>query len=157
MQLLTLDDTRKTGLVLTLLGFLFMFLGVLLFCDRGLLAIGNVLLLVGICFLIGFSRTLKFFNPCSQPKKGRTYEKIVGIVLFFTGMGMLVFRRGWAVIALVIELIGLFQMFGSILPTVLASLRQFPYIGPFLSLPVIGPALDWLAAVAPSRNKTPPV
>ncbi len=36
-MLLTLDDTRKTGLVLTLLGFLFMFLGVLLFCDRGLL------------------------------------------------------------------------------------------------------------------------
>ena len=89
MQLLPFNDTTKTGLVLSALGFLFMFLGVLLFFDRGLLAIGNVLLLSGICFILGISRTLMFFNPFAATKKARTYDKILGIFLFFAGFTML--------------------------------------------------------------------
>jgi len=156
MQLLPLNDTTKTGVVLSALGFLFMFLGVLLFFDRGLLAIGNVLLLSGIFFILGVQRTIMFFNPFAQTKKGRTYEKVVGIFLFFVGFSMLLFRRGWASIALLIELIGLVQMFASILPTVLSALRSIPYIGPVLNAPGISHALNWLAAT-PSRGKVPPV
>lgn len=36
-------------------------LGVLMFFDKGLLAMGNILFLSGVMLIIGFSKTLRFF------------------------------------------------------------------------------------------------
>ncbi|KAL4537460.1 hypothetical protein Ndes2526B_g04641 [Nannochloris sp. 'desiccata'] len=61
-----LDDKRKIGVGLTALGMLFLFLGMLFFFDRGLLAMGNILFLAGVTMTIGFQSTIKFFM---RPKK----------------------------------------------------------------------------------------
>jgi hypothetical protein len=144
------SNTYVTGLVMTGLGFLFMLVSVMAFFDRALLILANALLLSGLPMIMGLEKTLRFFNPF---EKNRTYEKILGIALFFTGLGMLIFRRFWVCIAFLVEVIGLFQMFGSFLPKVLVFLRTLPYVGPVLSAPGIREVLDWIANAAPARKK----
>lgn len=51
--------------------------------------------------------------------------------------------------------IGLIEMFGSFLPTVLAALRQVPYLGPVLSMPGVSPLLDALAGASAAKRKAP--
>lgn len=145
-------DAQKTGVVLTALGFLFIFLGVVLFFDGGLLAIGNILLFTGITLILGVKRTLQFFNPCLP---NRTPNKLRGIVCIAIGVTMLLLRRGWSTVALLIELIGLVEMFGSFLPVVLAALRQLPYVGPVLSAPGVAGVLDSLAGASRLPRRAP--
>ena len=142
------NTQAQTGYVMTGLGFLFMLCSMLFLFERGLLVIGNVLVLSGVTLILGVPNTLQFFNPFGK----RTYEKTLGIVLFFAGFFMLLANRGWVVLDFVLELIGLFQMFGSFLPTVLRMLRMLPYIGPVLSAPYVKEALDWIAEAAPKRQ-----
>ena len=141
-------QAQQTGAVMAGLGFLFMLVSMLFFFERGLLVIGNVLVLSGVTMILGVPKTLQFFNPFGM----RTYEKTLGIVLFFSGFAMLLANRGWVVLDFVLELIGLFQMFGSFLPKVLGFLRLLPYIGPVLSAPYVKEALDWIAEAAPKRQ-----
>jgi len=56
-----LDDTQKIGVLLTGFAIFFTFFGVLMFFDRGLLAIGNILFLAGVTTVIGFQKTIRFF------------------------------------------------------------------------------------------------
>ena len=58
-----------------------MILGVLLFFDGGLLAIGNILFLSGLLFVIGFVRTLNFFSR--REKIRGTFAFLGGIFLVF--------------------------------------------------------------------------
>jgi hypothetical protein len=57
-----LDDNQKIGVGLIGLGIGFIFLGVILFFDAAMIAIGNVLFLSGLCFSIGFKRTINLFT-----------------------------------------------------------------------------------------------
>ena len=57
-----LDDNQKIGVGLISLGIGFIFLGVILFFDAAMIAIGNILFLVGLCFSIGVKRTLSLFT-----------------------------------------------------------------------------------------------
>jgi hypothetical protein len=59
---MVLDDNQKIGVGLIGLGLGFIFLGVLLFFDRSMIAIGNVLFLMGLCFAIGAQRALVLFT-----------------------------------------------------------------------------------------------
>ena len=60
-------------------GVFFLALGVIMFFDATLLAMGNVLFVSGIALLIGPQKTLLFFAR---------KQKIRGTVCFFTGMGL---------------------------------------------------------------------
>lgn len=132
-----LDDQRKIGIALLGLGGLFLALGVLLFFDRALLAVGNLLFLCGFPFLIGFDRSLRFFNPIERRDRWR------GIVCFLGGIALVVV--GWPIVGIIVESIGFAELFGSFLPAVVTFLRQFPGVGHFLSLPVIAPIVDRLS------------
>lgn len=78
---MAIDDNQKIGIGLICLGLLFIALGVMLFFDTSLIAIGklclltlasvmlylicysgNVLFLAGLCFSIGFQRTFNLFT-----------------------------------------------------------------------------------------------
>lgn len=139
----SMSDNTKIGTLLVALGFLFIFLGVLLFFDSGLLAIGNVLLLCGFPFLIGFSRTLFFFNPIKRKDKWQ------GIVLFFLGILLVLFK--WAFIGIVLEMIGLVAMFAPFLPIVLTFLQNVPTIGWIFASPVLSKAVERVAGAAGKR------
>jgi hypothetical protein len=77
-----------------------MILGTLLFFDKGLLAIGNILFLGGVTLVIGFQKTILFFSR---------KEKIRGTVCFFLGI-TLVFLK-WTFFGMIIEIFGFISLF----------------------------------------------
>ena len=129
-----LDDNRKLGTLLLGIGFVFLFLGVLLFFDAALLALGDVLFLCGLALTIGLSRTLRFFT-----RKDRWR----GIVCFLGGILLVLFR--YPMIGMVIQVFGFLNLFGSFFPVAVAFMRQTPVLGTLLNLPVISQIVDRLA------------
>ena len=102
---LGLSDNQKVGLMMTGLGLAFLLLGMLLLFDSGLLAIGNVLFLVGLALLVGVAKFLEFFNPMRKKGKPR------GVACFVLGVLLVLWR--WSVVGMLLELFGLFEMFAS--------------------------------------------
>lgn len=96
-----LNDQQKIGVGLVSLGSLFLVLGILLFFDAALLALGNVLFTSGITLLIGPQKTFYFFAR---------REKLRGTVCFFAGM-ILVFAR-WTFVGMLVEMFGFLNLFG---------------------------------------------
>ncbi|WFD42953.1 [pyruvate dehydrogenase (acetyl-transferring)] kinase [Malassezia psittaci] len=117
-------------------GIFFLFVGVVLFFDATLLALGNVLFVAGIAMLIGPQRTLAFFAR---------KQKIRGTLCFFTGMALVFLRLTF--IGIMVETVGFLNLFGDFFPVILNFLRQVPGIGSVLSMPVIGTVMDRLAGV----------
>lgn len=120
------SDNQKIGIALSAFGCFFLMLGVLLFFDRGLLAIGNLLFLVGVTLLIGVQKTTKFFFQT---------RKLKGSLTFFGGIALLLV--GWTFVGFVVELFGFVNLFGDFFPVVLNFLRQLPVLGTLLNLPLI--------------------
>ncbi|KAI9096069.1 vesicle transport protein [Phlyctochytrium arcticum] len=126
-----LTDTQKIGVGLTAFGLAFMLLGVILFFDGGLLAIGNVLFLGGLTLVIGLQKTFLFF---ARP------EKLRGTLCFLGGI-VLVFAR-WPVIGMAVEAFGFVNLFGDFFPVVIGFLRKIPFIGTLLNAPGISRVVD---------------
>ncbi|PWY98658.1 putative GOT1-membrane protein required for ER to Golgi transport [Testicularia cyperi] len=129
-----LTDQQKIGAGLVSFGTFFILIGIVLFFDAALLALGNVLFTAGIALLIGPQKTFYFFAR---------KQKIRGTICFFTGM-ILVFCK-WAVIGMLVEAFGFLNLFGDFFPVILNFLRQVPFIGNLLSLPGVRNVLDRLA------------
>ncbi|TIA70719.1 hypothetical protein E3P92_02684 [Wallemia ichthyophaga] len=121
-----LTDLQKIGVGLTSFGGLFTLLGVVLFFDASLLALGNLLFLTGLILLIGMQKTIVFF---SRPYKLR------GTLCFVGGITLVLLK--YTFIGFVVECIGFLNLFGSFFPVILNFLRQLPVIGSLLNLPVI--------------------
>ncbi|CAD6884739.1 unnamed protein product [Tilletia controversa] len=134
-----LTDQQKIGAGLVSFGTFFLFLGIMLFFDHALLALGNVLFTAGITLLIGPQKTFYFFAR---------KQKIRGTACFFAGM-FLVFIK-WTFVGMLVELFGFLNLFGDFFPVILTFLRQLPIVGNFLSLPVVRDVLDRLAGVRQS-------
>lgn len=91
----------EIGAALVSFGVLFLFLGIILFFDAALLALGNVLFTSGITLLIGPQKTFYFFAR---------KQKLRGTICFFVGM-LLVFAK-WTIIGMMVELFGFLNLFG---------------------------------------------
>ncbi|KAG8998010.1 Golgi Transport [Tulasnella sp. JGI-2019a] len=128
-----LSDAQKIGVGLTSFGIFFMFLGVMLFFDGGLLALGNILFMSGLTFIIGPTKTFYFFAR---------KQKIRGSLCFFGGI-LLVFCK-WPIIGMLVEVFGFLNLFGDFFPVIVTFLRQVPGIGTVLSMPYISGAVDRL-------------
>ncbi|XP_062567336.1 vesicle transport protein GOT1B-like [Saccostrea cucullata] len=89
-------DFQKIGVGLAGFGIAFLFLGVLFLFDKGLLAIGNILFICGLAFVIGLERTFRFFFQRHKLKA----------TSFFVG-GILIVLLGWPVIGMCVEMYGL--------------------------------------------------
>jgi len=129
-----LTDGQKIGVALTSFGVLFMLLGVVLFFDGALLALGNLLFLSGLTLIIGPHKTFYFFAR---------RNKIRGSLCFFGGI-LLVFLK-WPFIGVIVETFGFLNLFGDFFPVILTFLRQVPGIGHFLTLPYVRDVADRLA------------
>ncbi|KAF9372135.1 Golgi Transport [Podila verticillata] len=129
-----LSDTQKIGVGLTAFGLFFMLMGVMMFFDGGLLAIGNILFLAGLTLVIGTQKTIYFFAR---------KQKIRGTACFFGGI-LLVFLK-WPFIGVIVELFGFINLFGDFFPVVIGFLRRLPVIGNVLSAPGISKIVDRLS------------
>ncbi|KRZ72078.1 putative Golgi transport protein 1 [Trichinella papuae] len=132
--MIEITDCQKIGVGLAGFGIAFIFFGVLFFFDKGLLAIGNILFISGLTFVIGIERTGRFFFQS---------HKIKGTVFFFSGIIIVLF--GWPVVGMLVESYGFFSLFGGFIPTAVNFLRRIPIIGTILNLPGIKQIFDKFA------------
>ncbi|DAA77902.1 TPA_exp: hypothetical protein A8136_5605 [Trichophyton benhamiae CBS 112371] len=142
MPSMWLTDTQKVGVVFCSGGSLFLFLGILMFFDRSLLAMGNILFLIGLPLILGPQKTLAFFAR---------RQKLTGTVTFALGIFLILFR--WPLIGFCVELYGLFVLFGDFLVTLGGFVGSIPVVGPYLRQ-----ALVWLGTMGGRRpNQDLPV
>jgi hypothetical protein len=129
----SMGDTKKIGIGLTGMGLLFTILGILLFFDSGLLAVGNLLFLSGLFLILGFTRTKNLFL---QPSKLR------GTSLFFAGIILVIFR--WPKLGFFVEAFGFVNLFGNFVPHLIVVARHTPVLSRVFELPGVKQAADFL-------------
>ncbi|KAL5703094.1 hypothetical protein ACHQM5_028229 [Ranunculus cassubicifolius] len=113
-----MTEQKRVGIGLIGFGIFFTFLGVLLFFDRGLIALGNIFWLSGVALLLGWRSTWKLFTKRANYK---------GSVPFFLGL-FLIFVR-WPILGIIIELYGSIVLFSGFWPSIKAFLYQIPVFG----------------------------
>jgi hypothetical protein len=121
-----LTEQKKIGLGLIGFGIFFTFLAVLLFFDRGLLALGNIFWLSGVTILLGWRSTLSLFT---------NRENYKGTLSFLLGFFFLFVR--WPILGIIFEICGVILLFGGFWPTVQAFLNQIPVVGWILQYPIM--------------------
>ncbi|CCF37852.1 Got1-like family protein [Colletotrichum higginsianum] len=126
MSSMWMSDTQKIGVIFCSGGGFFLIGGVMLFFDRAMLAMGNILFLIGLTIIIGPQKTLLFFARKQKAK---------GTAAFFAGLALILLR--WPLIGFCVELYGIMVLFGDFLGTIAAFARNIPVIGPY-----IGAAVD---------------
>lgn len=124
--MISISDTQKIGLGLAAFGISFLFLGVLMFFDKGLLAVGNLLFISGLAFIIGIERTFWFFFQ---------RHKLKASTAFFLGIFIVLF--GWPLVGMCIESYGFLLLFRGFIPATVAFLSRVPGIGFVLNLPLV--------------------
>ncbi|KIY44509.1 Got1-domain-containing protein [Fistulina hepatica ATCC 64428] len=129
-----LSDSQKIGVALTTFGVLFMMLGIMLFFDGALLALGNVLFISGLTLIIGMQKTFYFFAR---------KQKIRGTFCFFGGILLVFFK--WPFVGVILEAFGFLNLFGDFFPVIVTFMRQLPFIGNLLSLPYVRDVVDRMA------------
>lgn len=83
---------------------------------------GNILFLLGITLLLGPQRTFLFF---ARRQKWR------GSLAFFLGLVLILIR--WPLVGFVVELYGIFVLFGEFFKTIAGFAYNIPVVGPFLA------------------------
>ncbi|KAL2001023.1 hypothetical protein VTN02DRAFT_2336 [Thermoascus thermophilus] len=139
MPTMWLTENQKFGVIFCTAGSLFMFGGVLMFFDRSMLAMGNILFLIGLVLIIGLQKTVAFFTR---------RQKIRGTAAF--GLGILLILLRWPLTGFLIELYGIVVLFGDFLVTVAQFAGNVPVVGP-----VVRDVLEKLAGAR--RNVELPV
>ncbi|BFZ03922.1 hypothetical protein BsWGS_06961 [Bradybaena similaris] len=129
--MIPVTDFQKIGVGLAGFGIVFLFLGMVLLFDKGLLAIGNILFITGLAFIIGLERTYRFFFQRHKLKA----------TSFFVG-GMLLVLIGWPVVGMLVELYGFILLFSGFFPVAVNFMRRLPVLGTILNLPGIKSVAD---------------
>jgi len=151
-----MDDWRKIGIGLSTAGALFTILGVLLFFDKGLLAMGNVRASSDCCRCCIWAENSCLHNHLSHDPTSHVRPQLLflaGVVLligfektfrFFFQMrkwkgtacflgGIMLVLFGWAMIGMCVEFWGFLNLFSDFFPIALGLMRNMPVIGSILS------------------------
>ena len=83
----------------------------------------QILFLIGLTIIIGPQKTLLFFAR---------RQKLKGTAAFFGGLVLILMR--WALIGFLVELYGIFILFGDFLGTIAGFARNIPVIGPYIGM-----------------------
>ncbi|KAG6575341.1 Vesicle transport protein GOT1, partial [Cucurbita argyrosperma subsp. sororia] len=121
-----LTEQKKVGLGLIGFGLFFTFLGVILFFDRGLLALGNIFWLVGVGLLLGWRSTWNLFTNRANYKGSASF--LLGLFFIFVC---------WPIIGILLEICGCFVLFGGFWPSIKGFLYQIPVLGWILPYPIM--------------------
>lgn len=121
-----ISDNTKIGTGLLAGGIALLFLGCLFLFDPALLALGDILFLIGLTMTIGPSRTFRFFSR---------KDRIRGIISFFGGIFM-VFMR-WGMIGMILQFYGLVYLFGQFFPIISQSMQDTPIIGDIFKIQMV--------------------
>jgi Got1/Sft2-like family len=144
-----ISDNAKIGTGLLALGVLFLFLGMLFLFDSAMLALGDILFLLGLTLTIGTSiptqgigdRRIFFLTRFAPPGPSRTLrffsrkDRLRGIISFFGGVLLVMIR--WPIIGMMCQLYGLVYLFGQFFPIAAQSMQDTPVIGDILRMPAI--------------------
>jgi len=95
---------------------------VILFFDRAMLAMGNILFIIGLTLIIGAQKTLAFFAR---------RQKVKGTAAFAAGILLILMR--WPLIGFCVELYGIFVLFGDFFATIAGFVQNVPYVGPVIA------------------------
>ncbi|KAM7190592.1 Got1 family protein [Rhypophila sp. PSN 637] len=120
-----LSDSQKIGVAFCSGGGFFLIGGVFLFFDRAMLAMGNILFLIGLTIIIGPQKTLLFFARKQKAK---------GTAAFFAGLTLILLR--WPLIGFLVELYGIIILFGDFLGTIAGFATNIPVVGPYIAIAV---------------------
>jgi hypothetical protein len=83
----------------------------------------QILFLIGLTIIIGPQKTALFFAR---------RQKLKGTAAFFGGLCLILMR--WALIGFLVELYGIFILFGDFLGTIAGFARNIPVIGPWIGV-----------------------
>ncbi|KAM0940045.1 putative vesicle transport protein, Got1/SFT2 [Dioscorea sansibarensis] len=121
-----ISEIKKVGIGLIGCSIFFSILGVFLFFDRGLLALGNIFFLSGVAILLGWQSTLQLFTQKRNFKGSLCF--LVGIFLIFVR---------WPILGIISEIYGLVVLFGGFWPSTKVFLYQIPVLGWLLQYPFL--------------------
>ncbi|KAL5615383.1 hypothetical protein BROUX41_005431 [Berkeleyomyces rouxiae] len=139
MSSMWLSDQQKIGVAFCSGGGFFLIGGIMMFFDRAMLAMGNILFLIGLTLIIGPQKTMMFFARKQKAK---------GTAAFLGGITLILMR--WPLIGFCIELYGILILFGDFLGTIAGFVRAVPVVGPYIAA-----GIDKLGVTA--RNSELPV
>ncbi|RZC00477.1 Vesicle transport protein GOT1 isoform C [Glycine soja] len=88
-----ITEIKKIGIGLIGFGIFFAFLGIILFFDRGLLALGNIFSLAGVAILLGWRSTWALFTNRANFK---------GSASFLLGLFFICVR--WPIVGIILEI-----------------------------------------------------
>lgn len=120
----SIDDNRKIGIGLCILGAACFSIGIPLFFDRTLLSLGNLSFLAGLGFLLGPMKAFQFFFR---------REKFVASIAYFGGLVITLW--GYSFIGFFAQLYAIWRLFAAFLPNIFQALRLIPGMSFILSLP----------------------
>ncbi|KAF2226496.1 vesicle transport protein [Elsinoe ampelina] len=122
MPTMWLSDSQKIGVAFCSGGGFFLIGGVILFFDRAMLAMGNILFLAGITLLLGPQRTFLFFAR---------RQKWKGSLALMLGITLILLR--WTFFGFIAEAYGVFILFGEFFKTIAGFAYNIPVVGPYLA------------------------
>ena len=157
--MIEVTDIQKLGVGLGGFVVFFLFLGMLLLFDKGLLAIGNIFCIVGkryehtrfgeqysvftgLFLVIGVEKSFRFFIQA---------ERLKGSLCFFGGVFILLL--GWPILGMIIEVYGFVTVFGGFFPMAINFLRCVPIVSSILALPGISGVCDSIVDRDQSRTR----
>ena len=104
-------------------GGLFLFAGILMFFDRSMLAMGNILFLIGLTLIIGPQKTFIFFAR---------RNKLKGTAAFLSGIILILLR--WPLTGFLVETYGIVVLFGDFFATIASFAGNIPVVGPYIQM-----------------------
>ncbi|KAL3815222.1 hypothetical protein ACJIZ3_016490 [Penstemon smallii] len=115
------SDLKKIGLGLIGFGVIFTLIGLVLFFDKGFLAMGNILVFCGVVLTVGPKSALQFFiKPLNL--KGS----------FFLIVGFFLVVMGWPIVGMIVETYGFVFLLSGFSQKIAIFARKVPILGPML-------------------------
>ncbi|CAL5986016.1 Got1_family protein [Hexamita inflata] len=119
-----LQQDRKLGLMLIVIGLGFTLFGLLFLLDKGFLALGNLAITIGLGYFIGFVNFGKFIF-----RNGITCFASFGYIL-----GLLLILKSHIYTGLVIEMVSFLCLFKPVAGLVVAVLKFIPGLGGIIDI-----------------------